>query len=149
MPGADRLPPEAYAWWVPALGVALLTLVAAWYLFVRWYTGPRRDRAPQGVAVTVRQRYAAEVQGHLARYDAGEYDLRALHLALSATMRAFASARIGTDVRAWTRGDIAGHDPTRRIGHLLALWEEPSFASRSDAVAATSAARAREVIQTW
>lgn len=149
MPGDDLLPPEAYSWWVPALGVALLALVAAWYLFVRWYTGPRRGRPDPAAAPSVRQRYAAEVQAHLARYEAGELDQRGLHLALAATMRAFVSERIGADVRGWTRADIAGYDPTRRVGHLLALWEEPSFATRSDAAPAVSAARAREVIETW
>lgn len=147
MPGADLLPPEGYAWWVPTLGVVLLALAVAWYLLVRRLT--RARPAAPGVGVPVRQRYDAEVAHHLARYHAGELDLRALHLALARTMRAFASERIGADVTAWTRRDIAGYDPTRRVGHLLARWEEPSFASRSDAAAGESAARAREVIATW
>lgn len=155
-PDADLLPPEAYTWWVPALGVLLLLLVAAWYVFVHRWTDParvaersRRRRAPAPMSNNLRQRFAAEVDEHHGRYSEGEYDLRELHLELSRTMREFASERIGTDVRAWTRGDVAGYDPTRRIGGLLAQWEEPSFAVRSDAEAAESAQHAKEVIAQW
>ncbi|MPV38885.1 hypothetical protein [Georgenia subflava] len=155
MPDADVLPPEAYTWWVPVLGLVLLLLVAAWYVFVHRWTDParvarRRSRreAPGPMTPSMRQRYAAEVDQHFERYER-EHDLRALHLELARTMREFASERIGTDVRAWTRGDIAGYDPTRRVGDLLSHWEEPSFAVRSDAEAAASAAHAKEVVAQW
>ncbi|UNX54693.1 hypothetical protein MF406_17750 [Georgenia sp. TF02-10] len=155
MPAGEALPPEAYAWWVPALGVALLAAVALWSLWVRRRTRPAAaGPAPAGPAPTVpagvlRARYTAEVEAHHAAYRAGTLDLRALHLALARTMRDFASARTGRDVRAWTRADVAGYDPTRRLGSLLAVWEEPAFARRSDAEAAASVAGAREVIARW
>ncbi|GAA4427461.1 hypothetical protein GCM10023169_27470 [Georgenia halophila] len=155
-PVADLLPPEAYAWWVPTVGAVLLALVLAWYIFVHVWTNPervaaraRKDWAPSPMPPTLRQRYAAEVDAHHARYARGEYDLRVLHLELSATMRKFASERIGTDVTAWTRGDIGGYDPTRRVGEVLAVYEEPSFAVRSDAEALVSVTNAKEVITRW
>ncbi|WP_127130018.1 hypothetical protein [Georgenia sp. SYP-B2076] len=153
MPDADLFPPEAYSWWVPALGALLLVAVAAWFVLVHRRTDPGRmarpGRAPARMTPGLRQRYTAEVEEHHARFRAGVYDLRALHLELARTMREFASERVGTDVRAWTRGDVAGFDPTRRVGHLLARWEEPSFAPDSDAEAAASTERAKEVIATW
>ncbi len=155
-PDVDLLPPESYAWWVPTIGAVLLVLVAAWYVFVHIWTNPERVAArrrkryqPQPMAPTLRQRYAAEVDDHHRRYADGEIDLRVLHLELSATMRKFASERIGTDVTSWTRGDIAGYDPTRRVGGVLAVYEEPSFAERSEAEVLVSVTNAKEVIAEW
>ena len=148
MPAGDVLPPEAYHWWVPVVGVLLLLGVALWYWFVHRLTRPRPAPAPE-MPAGLRRRYEEAVEAEYARYRDGEHDLRVLHLELARTMREFASERIGTDVRAWTRREVSGYDPTRRVGSLLATWEEPSFARRSDAEAATSAARAREVIRLW
>ncbi|KAE8762749.1 hypothetical protein [Georgenia thermotolerans] len=149
MPAANLLPPEAYAWWVPALGAALLLLAGAWALLVRGLTRPPRPVPPPPPGPGLRPRYVAEVDRLYAGYRAGALDLRGLHLALARTMREFASERLGTDVRSWTRAEVAGHDPTRRVGHLLARWEEPSFAPDSDAEAGAAAAAAREVVATW
>ncbi|WP_448073765.1 hypothetical protein [Georgenia yuyongxinii] len=151
MPAADLLPPEAYGWWVPVLGLLLLAAAAGWLTWVHRTTDPRRRpaRPPEWPGPAMRERYAARVDALHAAYRSGTLDLRALHLELGRTMREFASERLDTDVRSWTRGDVAGHGPTRRVGHLLARWEEPSFALDSDAEAAASAARAKEVIGTW
>lgn len=150
MSGAESLlPPEAYSWWVPVLGAGLLLLVAAWLAFVLLSTR-RRDPAEQpAMAEDTRGRYETAVDGVFADYRSGELDLRALHLRLARLMRDFASERIGRDVRPWTRSEIAAHDPTARVGDLLAVWEEPSFARRSDAEAQAAADRAREVIRQW
>ena len=149
MPAADLLPPEAYGWWVPVLGAGLLLLTVAWALLVRHLTRAPRPVPPAPPGPGLRHRYATEVDRLYAGYRAGALDLRALHLALARTMREFASERLGTDVRSWTRAEVAGHDPTRRVGHLLARWEEPSFAPDSDAEAGAAAAAAREVVATW
>ncbi|TRW46958.1 hypothetical protein [Georgenia yuyongxinii] len=151
MPAADLLPPEAYSWWVPALGLLLLAAVGGWLAWVHRSTDPRRRpaRQPEHPGAGLRARYTAQVDSLHAAYRDGALDLRGLHLELGRTMREFASERLGTDVRSWTRADVAGHDPTRRVGHLLARWEEPSFAPDSDAEATTSTTRAKEVIGTW
>ncbi|WP_127573605.1 hypothetical protein [Georgenia faecalis] len=146
---ADLIGPQAYAWWVPTLGAALLLAVAGWYTWVLLST--RRDRVAEAPVMGLDRRatYAQAVATTLQRYRAEELDLRALHLELARTMRAFASERIGRDVSSWTRADVATFDPTRQIGELLAVWEEPSFARRSDAEAEEAAARAGEVIRSW
>lgn len=145
----DLLPPEAYSAWVPVLGGVLLLAVAGWYAFVLLST--RRDRTPEPGPLSPdgRARYVQDVDAALESYRRGEEDLRGLHLELARIMRDFASERIGRDVRSWTAGDIAGYDPTARLGDLLRLWEEPSFARRSEAEAVTAAERAREVIRQW
>jgi hypothetical protein len=148
--GADSLlPPEAYSWWVPALGGALVLLVALWFIYVLRSTR-RPDPAKQPpMTGDARGRYEIAVDGAVADYRSGDLDLRSLHLRLARLMRDFASDRMGRDVRPWTRSEIAAHDPTARVGHLLAVWEEPSFARRSDAEAETAADQAREVIRQW
>lgn len=155
---ADLLPPEAYAWWVPLVAAVLLVLVAAWLVFVFWWSNPERVAAreakktrfaPAPMTTSLRQRYTDEIDQHLGRYDEGTIDLRELHLELSSTMRRFASERIGTDVTTWTRGDVASYDTTRQLGDLLAIYEEPSFAQRSEAEVRASASSAREVVNRW
>lgn len=144
------LPPEAYSAWVPVVGALLLLAVAGWYAFVLLSTRrprPPRERAP--LSDEGRARFEQEVEGAIASYRRGEQDLRGLHLELARIMRDFASERIGRDVRSWTAGEVAAHDPTARLGDLLRVWEEPSFARRSDAEAETAATRAREVIRRW
>lgn len=144
------LAPEVYSTWVPLVGGLLLLAVVGWYAFVLLST--RRAR-PQGSRRTMagdeRARFTAEIDEVLASYHRGERDLRALHLSLARTMRVFASERIGRDVRSWTRAQIGEYDPTARVGELLAVWEEPSFARDSDAEAEAAAGRAREVIGRW
>ncbi|WP_152188730.1 cytochrome c-type biogenesis protein [Georgenia satyanarayanai] len=151
MSGAESLlPPETYSTWVPVVGGVLLLAVAAWYAFVLLSTRrPARPREPGPLSPDGRARFEEDVEAALAAYRSGERDLRALHLDLARIMRAFASERIGRDVRSWTAGEIADHDPTAQLGDLLRLWEEPSFARRSDAEADTAVQRAREVIRRW
>lgn len=155
---ADLLPPETYAWWVPVVAAVLLVLVAAWLVFVFWWSNPTRVAAreakkarftPAPMTTSLRQRYTEEIDQHLGRYEEGEIDLRELHLELSSTMRRFASERIGTDVTTWTRGDVASYDTTRQLGDLLAVYEEPSFAQRSEAEVRASASSAQEVVNRW
>ncbi len=151
MSGAESLlPPEAYSTWVPVLGGVLLLVVAAWYAFVLLSTRrPDRAREPDPLSPDGRARFEEDVEAALAAYRSGDRDVRGLHLDLARIMRSFASGRIGRDVSSWTAGEIADHDPTTQLGDLLHLWEEPSFARRSDAEAETAAQRAREVIRRW
>lgn len=151
MSGAESLlPPESYSTWVPVLGGVLLLAVVAWYAFVLLSTRrPDRPREPGPLGADGRARFEEDVEAALSAYRRGERDVRGLHLDLARIMRSFASERIGRDVRSWTAGEIADHDPTTQLGDLLHLWEEPSFARRSDAEADTAVQRAREVIRRW
>lgn len=151
--GTDLAGLRDYPWWVLVTGVVLVLAAAAWIALVLLLTSARRERARTAVPLTMadseRARFLAEVEEHYAAYEAGALDLRALHLKLARTMRAFVSERVGRDVRSWTVRDISGHDPTSRAGSLLRVWEEPSFAHRSDAEARAARDGAVEVIQRW
>lgn len=147
MPPADPLPPVGYAWWVPTVGVVLVLAVAAWFAWVAWSTSRRRgEDLARGAA---REQLLAEVDGAYERYRAGVLDVRGLHLELAALLRAYASERAGADVRSWTASRIGADGRLAPVGELLAAWEEPSFAPRSEAAAEEAAGRAREVISRW
>ena len=143
------LAPQAYTWWVPAVGGALLLAVAAWYAWVLLSTRHEHEPKVPPMDPAGRARYERAVEEIFASYHSDDLDLRGLHLELARNMRAFASERIGRDVSSWTRADVATYDPTRRVGDLLAVWEEPSFARRSDAEATAATEQAREVIRQW
>ena len=151
--GTDLAGLQDYPWWVLVLGVVLIALAVVWLAFVLWLTSARRERShaaqPPTMGDEQRRRFVAEVEEHYQAYQAGALDLRALHLKLARTMRAFVSERVSRDVRSWTVRDISGHDPTARAGGLLRVWEEPSFAHRSDAEALHARDGALEVIHRW
>lgn len=151
--GTDLAGLQGYHWWVLTLGLVLVLAAAAWIAFVLWSTSARRERRddarPSTMDDSARGRFLTEVEQHYAAYEAGDLDLRALHLKLARTMRSFVSERIGRDVSSWTVRDISGHDPTARAGSLLRVWEEPSFAHRSDAEARAARDGAVEVISRW
>lgn len=147
MPPADPLPPVEYALWVPAVAIGLVLLVAAWVAWVLWWTSRRRGQAE--ARVTARERFLGQVDAAYAGYHDGVLDLRGLHLQLAAALRAYASEEIGTDVRAWTAGRMSEDRRLGPVGTLLARWEQPSFAPRSDAEARAAADAAREVVDRW
>lgn len=149
MPADDLLAPVAYSWWIPALGGALLVLVACWYALVLLTTRRRRSRRGRQMPARQRRTYTDDVIDLYASYQRDDIDLRELHLALARTMRNFASERLARDVRPWTAQEVAEHDPTARVGDLLEVWEEPSFARRSDAEAIRARDGALEVMQRW
>lgn len=152
MSAADLLlPPSTYAWWVPVLGALALGIVAGWYFYVLRSTrsDSRRARTSMPASTAQRDEYVAKIDAAYGKYRAGESDLRALHLELAEVMRSYASLRIGRDVTTWTRRDVSEYDTTSRLGGLLAVWEEPSFAQSSDAEAEAAAQAATEVVRNW
>jgi len=150
LPAAELWPPEHLAWWLLAVGLGLLVLVALWYVFVFRSTRPERPHQPPIIGSGERGGFEARVAELHRRYEARDLDLRGLHLELARTMREYASARLGRDVSSWTASELA--EATRSdvaLGDLLLEWEEPSFARRSDAEADRAVAGAREVIARW
>lgn len=149
MPAADLHPPANLAWWVLAVGIGLLLLVVVWYLLVFRTTRAPRPAAPQELTRGERDGFDDRVVALHERYRSAEIDLRGLHLELARTMRAYATLRLGRDVGSWTASEIAAAQPGANLGELLAEWEEPSFARRSDAEAQRAIGNAREVVARW
>ena len=150
---ADLAPMQSLPLWVLVVGLLLIVAAVAWIVVVLWMTSRARERRRGGqlvpMADAMRQGYLDSVARHYAEYEAGDLDLRGLHLRLAATMREFVSERIGRDVSSWTVRDVGAYDRTSRIGGLLGHWEEPSFAYRSTAEALAARDAAVEVISTW
>jgi hypothetical protein len=165
MPSDELYPPVAYSWWVPALGVLLVLLVVAWFVWVLWST---RRRVPTGAVVVDAPRrpharsrmgsdkYRALRDAHLARLDdverrhaANEILSRQAHLELNAIARSFATARTGTDMTVLTAREVRALGGANRMGALLDRLSPGAFAPRSKRSVRTSTEQAREVIDTW
>lgn len=154
---ADPAPPVQYSWWVIALGLVLLAVVALWYWWVFHRTRPRpaedegsdTRRGGRDPHAAVRAEMLAEVESAYGRYQAGDADLRDLHLDFNHIMRRFASARTGLDTSSLTVSELGRLERSEQLRALLEDFQEPAFAAASDAKAAMAADQAREVIRTW
>lgn len=146
---APAQPPVQYSWWVWALGLALLVLIAAWYVWVIRSTRPRMpDDSPARYA-GMRVEHIALVDEAYERYRGGEADLRELHLDLNYAIRSFATARTGIDTSSLTVAEFGRVEHGSALAVILGDYSEPAFAAVSDAEAAAACEEAREVIRTW
>lgn len=157
IPGAapinEPVDPASFSMWVWIVGAALLILIAAWYWWVFYFT---RERAAKDVDGGRRDRYSGlrrqtldEVDAAEARYREGEADLRTLHLDLNHILREFANGRLRMDTSSLTVGEIATLEGTDRLTGLLEDYQEPAFASDSDAEALAATENARGVVREW
>jgi hypothetical protein len=149
----DPVPPAAYAVWVPIVGGALLVLIAAWLVWVFWFTRERPAAATEGGRRDrwsgLRASSLADIERAEDRYREGEVDLRTLHLDLNHIMREFANGRLRMDTSSLTVSEIASLEGTDRLSALLTDYEEPAFAIDSDAEALAATTSAKAVVQQW
>lgn len=149
----DPVDPVPFAPWVLIVGLGLLALIAAWYVFMFWHTRERpaaeETRGRRDQWASVRATSLEEVDAAEERYRAGESDLRALHLDLNHIMRSFADGRLRMDTSSLTVRELATLEGTDRLTALLSEFEEPAFAIDSDAEALTACNNARAVIREW
>lgn|GEM_PF-575498 len=148
--------PVTYSWWVWAVGVALLVLIAAWYAWLMWWTRTRppapQEPAPAvepGVLDRKRAGYAAEIDVAHAAYVAGETDLRALYLEMNRIIRDFATVRTGVNASPLTASELASLHRGDLVAGVVALQNEPAFAAHSGPDVNASVARAKEIIGSW
>ncbi|CAM3516768.1 DUF4381 domain-containing protein [Occultella aeris] len=149
----EPVDPASFSMWVWIVGAALLVLIAAWYWWVFYFT---RERSAKDADGGRRDRYSGlrketldEVDAAEARYREGESDLRTLHLDLNHILREFANGRLRMDTSSLTVGEIATLEGTDRLSMLLEEYQEPAFASDSDAEALSATEDARGVIREW
>lgn len=148
----DPVAPASFATWVWIVGLALLVLIGAWYWWVFYFTRERPatdDAGGRDRWSGLRKETLAEVDAAEERYREGQSDLRNLHLDLNHILREFANGRLRMDTSSLTVNELAGLEGTDRLSNLLTEYEEPAFASDSDAEALAGCENARAVIREW
>lgn len=146
---APAQPPVQYSWWVWALGLALILLIAAWYVWLLRSTRPRLDDENPARYDAARIEHLALVDEAHARFERGEATLRVLHLDLNHAIRSFATVRTGLDTSSLTVAEFTRIEHGSALAIILGDYSEPAFAAVSDAEAAAACDEAREVIRTW
>lgn len=164
MQGVELVDPQGYAPWWTFVGIAMLALLLAWYVFVFWSTRkrpgevelPRAKRTtpampgqPRDPFDAVRAIYLERLEEIKARHAAGELDTRGVHLEIRQVMRDYTKARTGVDAETFTSLDAARVSLTGPLAKSLKNLSYPSFARSSTAKPSHSLFRARQVIQKW
>ncbi len=165
MPADELVDPVGYSWWWTAAGVGLLLVAAAVVVLVLWRTrASAQERAatatsspagPPDPYGPLRTEYGRRLDVVEQRYRAGELDERALHLALSAEVRGFASGRTGQDASSMTLSEIEQLTGADRLTPVIARYYRPSFADHASdpqaraTDAEDSISRARAVVSSW
>lgn len=131
MSGDSLRDPVTYPNWMWVLGVVLAVLVVSWVVgcLVHWWRSEETEApALHSISRAERMRYLALVEEIRARRDGGDYDLRALHLALAGLMRALGTARTGRDLEVATVEEVEVLTPTwPQLAAVLRECERPSF----------------------
>ncbi|MFF1251546.1 hypothetical protein ACFVYC_03520 [Pseudarthrobacter sp. NPDC058329] len=134
-------------------GLALLLLVAAWYVFLFTATRPPRPRSEEasapltdlpGLKAAYLQRIT-DVEQHAA---AGNLPARTAHQEISLLLRRFVRDATGVDAPRMTHADLAAHPLPAAAAAIAALYPGEFGHEPLPAVAA-SAATAREAVHSW
>ncbi len=148
--------PVPYSWWVWALAVALLLLIAAWYLWIAWWTRARPQTSPEPLAdiapgelAAKRAAFSAQIDAAHRSYVAGDTDVRALYLEMNRIIRDFATLRTGVNAKPLTASELARLRRGDLVAGVVALQNEPAFAPHSGPDVDAGVARAKEIISSW
>lgn len=170
------LPPVLMPVWMPVVATICLIVVLGWLLFS--FLTTRRDTSPEvgdiPMAPGERRQWVERLGEISGRWEAGELDLRGLHLELASLLRGFAEARSGQEITTATVTEILAMadttgprsvmtrlrqvrsakrpldaNPLGHVGELLAVWEQPSFDREPEAVAQEALDHAGEVVHRW
>lgn len=156
MPGGDSFyPPTMYAPIWAILGTVLLVLVAAWYLFVWWYSRRkhRMPPAPAGVnavldASRLKNKYydlIAEVED---AWRAEQLSTRAAHQKLGTLVRFFVFESSGYKAQVMTLDDL-NQANLRSVANAVEQYYPAEFAAVEQGDLPSSADVARELVGTW
>ncbi|MFJ4231183.1 hypothetical protein [Cellulosimicrobium cellulans] len=167
MPVDELVDPVGYSGWWTVLGIVLILAAAAVVFLVVWLTrasaaekaapppSPLLPTGPYDPYASLRAEYERRLDAVAERFRAGELDERALHLALSAEMRGFATGRLGQDASTMTLSEIQQIGEAGRLTQVIARYYRPSFADHDndpaarDTDAEDSIDRARSVVRGW
>ena len=149
--------PYQYQLWVLwlALGLLLLALVVAWFVFVLRFSArrlpPSARRAAADAAVdlpSVRLRYLGLIDEVQAESDAGRLGERAVHSRLSLLLRFFVHETAGADTHVMTLADLREAD-LPRVADAVEQWYPPAFAAQHPGDPRRAVDTAREVVRSW
>ncbi|BDZ51006.1 hypothetical protein GCM10025867_32470 [Frondihabitans sucicola] len=135
------------------VGVLLLALVAACYVFVIRYSRTRSPRpAVAGAARvdlgTLRGKYAAMIDEVEAAWVAGDLSERAVHSRLSLLLRFFAFEASGVDAQVMTLSDLRSSALPSVTGAVEQFYP-PAFQLEHPGDPAAAVRTAREVVSSW
>lgn len=140
-------------WWLWA-GIALLALVAGWYVFIFAATRrrPPGTEAERCAALTdlpaLKAAYLQRIDDAERRAAEGRLGLRATHQEISILLRRFIRDATGIDALRMTRDDLAQHPLPAAAEAVDALYPG-EFGPEPLPPASAAAARAREVVGAW
>lgn len=148
--------PVQYQWWIVYLlvGLFLLALVVAWYVFAVRFA---RTRVPRPAAEAPKPRvplgrlqakYGAMIDEVLAESQAGRLSERAVHSRLSLLLRFFASEASGIDAQVMTLADLR-NAPLPRVTGAVEQYYPPAFQAAHPGDPEAAVETAREVVRTW
>jgi hypothetical protein len=135
------------------VGVLLLALVVAWYVFVVRFS---RSRVPKPVVVraapvdlgVLRTKYARMIDEVDAAYASGALGERAVHSRLSLLLRFFAYEAAGVDAQVMTLSDLRSTD-LPSVTSAVEEYYPPAFQEERQGDPEGAVRRAREVVLAW
>jgi len=157
MPGVDGgfYPPVQFQPWWGLIGVGIILVLVAWYIFVFVSTRSRESaKEPQpGVdyrphPAQVREHYATMITETQAAYASGELDSREAHHQLSLLLRSFVTEREGIPTMHMTLADLRRTDLVPLSGAVERLYPgafNPNYTGSVD----EAAAEARRLVSQW
>lgn len=149
--------PYQYPGWVLwlVLGLLLVALVVAWYLFVLRFTACRLPKAVRearrGRMVdlpSLRDRYLGLIDEVAAASSSGRLDERAVHSRLSLLLRFFVHETNGVDTHVMTLADLRESDLPRLTGAVEQFYP-PAFQRLHPGDPGRAVETAREVVRSW
>lgn len=135
------------------VGVLLLALVAAWYVFVVRFSRTRVPR-PAVAGVTrvdlgrLKTKYAAMIDEVETAFSRGRLSERAVNSRLSLLLRFFAHEAAGVDAQVMTLEDLRS-SALPRVTSAVEQYYPPAFRAEHPGDPATAISTAREVVRSW
>lgn len=136
------------------IGVLLLALVAAWFVFAVRFSRtrvpapaiePPKRREPLG---RLQAKYGAMIDEVQAEWQAGRLTERAVHSRLSLLLRFFASEASGIDAQVMSLADLR-RAPLPRVAGAVEHYYPPAFQKEHPGDPEAAVGLAREVVRTW
>ncbi|MET1053261.1 MAG: hypothetical protein ABWX65_11535 [Mycetocola sp.] len=156
MPGIDGYtPPASYSPLWTFLGLGVLVLIAAWYVFVWWWSKRKHRMPPQppaGNAVleagVLKDKYYDLIEEVEESWRQGDLTTRAAHQKLGTLVRFFVFESSGRTAQVMTLDDL-NQANLRSVADAVEQYYPAEFAAVEQGDVPSSAVIAREVVGTW